>query len=294
MKRIWCLFCVSMFAFSSQTMAAKPGDVSKELTRQYRNTTNDCRGQNKPSFLCSGVLLRGTQPSTDYHAWEPSPSSIESGGVSFSYFRADNKSKRIAMGYKNGFLVYPNNLRPKYTKPLDIYCYFPIDADTFRRNNKGCGGHKFSYLKESAECNNQGIKTAKQWLNHYRKTLFFPRMHQCGFIFSDAPYTTSFYNNYASSTFNEAVKARNLETKSFYDPNEFRVKVWTNKDSKTLPIQAFFYVGDKLANAQYDQQDFHKVTGRVIPIVRIILPQKPNEQVRFIYNRQDQAMHIRR
>lgn len=234
--------------------------------------------------------MRGTQPSRDYHAWNPCPASIETGAIFFSYPRADSKFKRLAMHYKNGFLMLPNELQPRSIKKLDVFCYFPIEADTFRRNRKGCGSHKYKAVRESSECALQSIRTARQWLNHYRQACFMPRMHQCGFTFSNDPYGSNTFNSYAAATFNEAIKARNAESASFVDPNEFRVRTWSVQHTRALPIYAFFYADHKLANARYDQCDFYKTTGRVISIVKLLLLRQANEQAQFIYNAQDQGV----
>jgi len=78
---------------------ARGAEVAAELTAQYNDKRADCGAVNRPAFLCSGILFRGTVPSDAYHSWNPSPISQTRGGVSFSYLRADAKFDRLAYGY---------------------------------------------------------------------------------------------------------------------------------------------------------------------------------------------------
>ncbi|WP_434086437.1 hypothetical protein [Photorhabdus laumondii] len=103
-----------------------PGRVPLIKTPEQRKAGDT----QSPAFLCSGVILRGTIHSNDYKFWQPSPSSIKSGGVSFSYLRKDAKFKRLAYGYKNGFIIFPEHIAPEDRVDFSVLCAFPIDGYT--------------------------------------------------------------------------------------------------------------------------------------------------------------------
>jgi len=56
-----------------------------------------------------------------------------------------------------------------------------------------------------------------------------------------------------------------------------------------LPIEAFFYVNEGLANARHDQRDFYNSTGgMVIPIIKIVLPSTASAEATFSFSQADQ------
>lgn len=101
------------------------------MNSNYEKVVDNCGSPSRPAFLCSGILFRGTDPDTSYNSWDPSPASVKSGGVSFSYLRKDAKYSKLAYSYLNGFVFYPYSYAPngKNTN-LDVMCMFPIDAAT--------------------------------------------------------------------------------------------------------------------------------------------------------------------
>ncbi|MGO2204704.1 MAG: hypothetical protein ACTH63_23835, partial [Pseudomonas helleri] len=63
------------------------------------------------------------------------------------------------------------------------------------------------------------------------------------------------------------------------------------------PLQAFFYLDSSgKAGAQYDQQDFLKETGILVPIILITLPATEADQATFQFIPEDQApsLHTQR
>lgn len=276
---------ISTVFFSFQA-SAEDAHTARDLTDQYYNTTQNCGTNNRPSFLCSGVMLRGTVPSTQYHSWDPSPSSVQSGGTSFSYLRKDTKFNKLAYGYKNGLMFYPQNKTPDDLLKIEVLCSFPIDADTFQRSDKGCGAHK-SYLTTSKPCQSMGIQTAEQWDKHYKSSSKNAHQHQCGFDVKKSVKGNAKY-------FYASVKARSLiATEAFREQNETRLATWEKGIPSQLPIQAFFYVNGLsggLNNAQFDQRDYYKETGNFIPIIKLTLPAKNTDNAKFNYISKDQVI----
>lgn len=276
---IVAFFPCSFNAYSIVT----PVGTASDLTKQYNNTSRNCGSANKPAFLCSGVLLRGTVPSTGYHSWEPSPVSIQSGGVSFSYLRKDVKFKKLAYGYKNGLIFYPHNTTPHGKVESEVLCSFPMDADSFNRNSNGCGAHN-KYPSISKACQSLGVRTAGAWKNHYTASSTDPHLRQCGFDVRENVNSNADY-------FYESIKARSLiSTEAFTEQNELRLTTWRQGIGEKLPIQAFFYVNNGLSYAQYDQRDYYKQTNIFIPIIKITLPNSLSEDVKFNYIASDQAI----
>src|SRR6187402_1816788 len=263
---------------------ARGAEVAAELTAQYNDKRADCGAVNRPAFLCSGILFRGTVPSDAYHSWNPSPISQTRGGVSFSYLRADAKCDRLAYGYANG-LIFKPYLSTESTKlKPQILCAFPVDGWTNDRANKGCGAHP-NFSNESVACQSQGIKTAQQWVTHFNQTSANKNTHQCGFDVSDS-------NTGQAAYFAASLAARPLiAAESFIQTNELVIATWAQMDDPSpLPIQAFFYTTGGLAGAQHDQKDYYAHAGTVIPIVAMKLPSTAAKDATIIYNENDQAV----
>ncbi|MDC9582883.1 N-acyl homoserine lactonase [Xenorhabdus sp. PR6a] len=251
-------------------------DLANELTQRYNDTRNDCGDEDRPAFLCSGIMLRGTVPSDNYYSWNPSPRSQASGGVSFSYLRTDSKLLTLDAGYTNGFIFSPYLSASANNKEHpEALCYFPLNADSANRNEKGCGSNP--YYSQSAPCQQQGITTAQQWINNGSSEL-----GQCGFDVSIKPGA-----NHANA-FIQGVQAR-LQLALTVN-NELILATWPQNIPHELPIEAFFYLQEGLAGAQHDQRDFLNATGKIIPIVRIELPSDYSQDATFTYNPEDQII----
>ena len=267
---------------TSEVMAAGTGpQIAAYLTEAYHNKINMCRGNpSAPAFLCSGVMLRATQHSTQFHFWIPNPSST---GVSFSYLRADAKFGRLVFGYNNGFILYPYFFKPYGKIEPEILCFFPVDGGTSSRPDQGCG--QSPTFVSSRPCQSQGINTAAQYITHYNQQ---PGKYGslCGFNVRDE------LNQGATTAFNEAIKAQGQGgTFAFNTQNEFRLAKWGQNLGSTLPIEAVFYINDTgKAGAQYDQRDFKTQTGIWIPAIRITLPSTPAADVRFEFIAADQGI----
>ncbi|WP_139253296.1 hypothetical protein [Burkholderia ubonensis] len=259
-------------------------ETATQITQRYRDTRSDCGTPSRPAFLCTGVILRGTDPSADYHSWNPSPYSVTSGGVSFSYLRIDAKYPKAAYNYTSGFIFGPYLDSAAKVHP-EVLCSFPIDGHTFDRpTDKGCGAHQ-SY-PDSGLCRAQNITTAAQWRDHFVKVTGYPQrlQHQCAFDVRDA------LNEQATAAFNTSIAARNLvSNESFATQNELRIATWAQNIPAQLPIEAFFYVEGGLIGAQYDQRDFFRATGVNLPIIRMTLPATAANDATFEFRAQDQV-----
>lgn len=275
--------CLGYSALTHADPPSPPDQIANTLTQQYNNTRSHCGGKPlRPAFTCSGLIIRGTMPSDQYHSWNPSPNSVKSGGTSFSYMRADIKFGKLAYGYKNGFILFPPMKAPKSMTSLRVLCMFPIDGDTDKRVNAGCGAHPV-YPKDSRECSKNHIFQSGTWARHYYNTRGNRRQHECAF---------DLYNRgHSASMFYQSIKSQHrLENEGFMTQNELRIGTWAQDIAPVLPIQAFFYTEGGLEGARHDQKDFFNDTGRMVPIVKMVLPKDRTQQAQFFYDPADQAV----
>ena len=133
--------------------------IATQLNTLYNRKFPNCnKSDSQPAFLCSGVTLRVTvkDPNNTYKVWDPSPPSEKSGGVSFSYLRADANFGRLAWGHGNGYILYPIFEAPADKIDLDYLCSYPMDAWTWTRSSTAvCVAHP-TYPTQSQACQNAG------------------------------------------------------------------------------------------------------------------------------------------
>ncbi|MER0124294.1 HvnC protein [Franconibacter daqui] len=274
-------------------LARPSGQQTAEyLNTDYADTEKDCGSSSTPAFLCSGNLIRGTDVfSTQFHAWDPSPSSQSSGGVSFSYLRADSKFSSVAYDYNNGFIFYPYFWAPDnegIDTNIDIMCAFPVDGWTVYRSDAGCGASS-DYPQESVPCQEQGIYTADQWYAHFEKG-GENHLYMCGFTTSD--YSSE---DTAAGFYQSILSRAKIESKYFSEQNELRLATWAQGKQDSLPIEAFFYIVESssgLDSARKNQQDFYNTTTNHIwvPVIKLTLPQSPGGNAVFSYSAADQLI----
>ncbi|HEX8540745.1 MAG TPA: hypothetical protein VF671_03475 [Pseudomonas sp.] len=268
---------------SASIMESGPVVVA-HLTERYYNKASNCGVASKPAFLCSGILIKSTKYSDQYHSWNPNPASS---AVSFSYLRADSKSNRLAFDYNNGFIFRPLDfLQPGQIFP-EVLCFFPYEAATDYRDQQGCG-QSTEVGAPSRECQSQGIVNAQQWIAHFNATPGNPYFRQCGFNVRDA------LNEGATTAFNEGITAMNLlGTTAFNLYNEVRIAKWNQDIGQQLPLEAFFYLTETgKTTAQYNQRDFLQQTGLSAPIIFIRLPTAPTQEATFQFLPADQVIPI--
>lgn len=238
--------------------------------------------------MCSGMLLRGTEASPAFHGWNPSPSSKQSGGISFSYLRADAPS--VELLWPNGFTFFPYNFAPTGAVEPEVLCSFPVDADTLGRVENGCGDFPSTPQLEKM-CQELGVTTAEAWMALSASGTV------CGYNVRDAGDIGS------AKAFYESLRARKLLTISpdFHTHwNELRLATWPDDITAKLPIQSFFYLKsgaaplhanqDGLSSAQADQKDWYSTTGTFLPIIAITLPTAANPTATFVYYQKDQVV----
>jgi len=271
-------------------IATKGEKVLCFIKFDYNSDPSRCdQDDNKPGFMCSGIIIRGTTSdlNRDYYSWNPSPASVESGGVSFSFLRKDSRFKKLAYDYVNGLIFYPADFTPQgKDSTIKVLCGFPLDAGTDKRSDSGC--NRYSNIEMSKLCILQDIYTASQWFdNNYMKSggnLY----HYCGFVLYSADNSIN-----TSQQFDAMIKAQILlKDIAFNMQNEFRLATW-EQNKIDIPLEAFFYISASssgLTSAQLDQQTFFIHYNEFIPIIEVSLPAVEGLDAEFHYNLQDQKI----
>jgi len=258
-----------------------------DIRGRYSNVAENCGTNNRPAFLCSGVILRVSKKSNQYRVWDPSPQSRQRGGVAFSYLRADAKFQTFAWGFNNGYIFYPKLSAPANKLPVGVICSFPMDSWDWHRDAL-CGSITLQdnkYKDVSRPCQSQGIVNSDQWANHWNQSgSGEPHLEQCGFdVASSTPNGAVF--------FNESLKAKQ-KINGFYEWNELQLTTWPQGSASTLPLQAFFYSDPAgLADARSNQKEFYTDTGGiVVPIIKVSLPSSLSQDTTFDFSPLDQEV----
>lgn len=270
--------------------------IAAYLTTLYNRKFPNCnKTDSQPAFLCSGVTLRITtkDPNNIYKVWDPSPISLKSGGVSFSYLRADVKFARPGPDYHNGYFLFPFFESPTGKTQLFYLCSYPMDAWGWHRSSTEVCGPSQQYPDLSRLCHLAGVTTAQQWAAIWNRPGDTPNLRQCGFDVSDER------NAYAGPAFYNSLQAKNLiGTTGFNEQNEVIIKTWTPGQSNTLPILAFFYLAGAanetkgLSEAQYNQRDYYNSTHPKIPlpIIRMTPAADATQDAIFTFVAADQVV----
>lgn len=265
--------------------------LARQLTERFADTRQDCGANDRPAFLCSGVLFRATIPGP-YHSWNPNPSNTK-GTVSFSWLRRDASFLTIyTPRYSNGFIFFPNDdaVEHGYDR-MDIVCVFPIDGGTDTRNNLGCGTRPEDGV-HSRPCAEQGITTGAAWV-----TLFLQGRrywYMCSFDVGSgtADSAAAFMQMVAAmDQIPERFQPISVSGGSF--TNELLIRTWPQDIHTTLPVEAFFYqagTANGLGNAQRDQRDFQQAADRWVPVIRMTMPATAGQDARFDYLPGEQAI----
>ncbi|MBC3376797.1 DUF2599 domain-containing protein [Pseudomonas sp. SWRI92] len=262
-------------------------EVADQLRRNYDDLKTDCGAVSRPSFLCSGAILRGTIYSDGYRSWDPSPQSKDQGATSFSFLRKDAKFNSLAYNLKNGYILYPEFLKPVSTMTkVSVLCAFPIDAGSHVRLSAGCGDFTTTPQVEDY-CQNLGINTAEQWDAHYRSNGGSHAL-SCGFNVAANPQgrgAEAFMAMLRSMKYTENENFSNAGLSN----NEIRIAAWPSALAEQLPIQAFFYLDGGVDSAKKDQRAFYADGGRFVPVIKLNLPSTPEQDATFTYSGADQA-----
>lgn len=270
---------------TSHTSAPYSGESAlAQLRGWYSGTTSHCGSATRPAFLCSGVMMRQVDTSDAYLSWDPSPSAISKGGISFSWLRADSNFPNFWL--PNGFIFYPDYDIPVGQYHPAVLCAFPFDGNTWERSSQGCGQHR-SDLR-SRPCDVLGITTAAAWIdNYYTPGAGNLHAQQCGWNVREGQPATA-------DRFCQNVLARaQLTTQHWSYVNEVILATWPTGSGATLPIHSFFYkTGDTnaLAKARSDQTRYYNLYRRALPIFRLTLPKTSAGKAQFAYVASDQAV----
>jgi hypothetical protein len=259
------------------------------IQARYDATPDDCGGTEKPAFLCSGVLVRVTGNGIGYHVWNPSASSVGTGGVSFSYLRADTNFSGLVFDYTDGVIFAASHETSIASVIPDLMCSFPLDANSWQRPAKGCGLIRGN-VAVTAPCQSQNVFTATEWYTHFMTLAGDYHENQCGFT------TTGIANT--APAFLASLQARQLlSSDRFSWWNEVMLATWPQNIGASLPIEAFFYVVmpnglSGLLGAQRNQRDLLATVGVAVPVVRITLPSAPGGKTSFAYNPAEQVIPL--
>ncbi|KAF1006495.1 MAG: hypothetical protein GAK28_02513 [Luteibacter sp.] len=272
--------------------AVRPPETGRQaladVRRWYADTSDRCPGgADRPAALCSGVLLRATENNPAFLPWNPSPASITRGAVSFSYLRADVNYTNLVFTYRNGYILYPSDKRPKGSLDVAVLCAFPMDADTYNRpTEQGCGENTVDRSPSATRaCDAQGIESLAQW------KLLFAAMEntysgQCGWNVREG-------QPGAAARFLLSLRAHEaMPDAQRALANELRLATWPKDSGTRLPIRAFFYVpaaDGALAKAQDDQRRYRAAYGVSMPILRLNLPVVVGARATFDYEAADQS-----
>ena len=260
--------------------------LAAELNRRYDKVDDSCNGN--PAYYCDGVLTRVIDWASTYKVWNPSPTAVSLGAVSFSYLRHDLNIRELAYNQPQEEGIIFKDLDTAIRDgdhPMRVLCSYPTDAASVVRANNGCGAHR-NYPSSSGYCSAQNITTVEQWWAHYSAVAgsgsFSARNeHQCSFLGSSA------------SAFAVSLAAhRRLPGTETQWHNELMLQVWPQNIPLELPLQAIFYHlrevrGTGLTGARNIQRDYLAATGQILPIVRITLA---NGASPFTYVAADQAV----
>lgn len=258
-----------VFGFKLQDQLYTGYQVAANLNARYANTTMTCP-DNEAAYKCSGVLIRTTSATPEYHAWNSSPGSVERNGVSFSYLRADIYLPILAWSKPQGLILKELSAPAAY--PLTLRCAWPHDGDTYDRSDS-CNENSRTPLP-SRPCDEQGITTVQAYLTHFNALT--DRYAGCSLKGEQAPFAVSIKVRALFSTQDQRVH------------NESIIADWPQNIPEKIPLQAFFYtdVSGK-PSARYFQKDYFEQTAGFLPVVQLIF-NAADKTYRFEFDPQDQ------
>lgn len=274
-------------AVSAPVHAADTGpETVRLLTMLYQDTRPDCGAASRPAFLCSGIILRATWPSTDYLFYSISPQSQASGGVSASYLRRDAKFRKLAYGLNSGFIFDTIFENPRGHFDHAVLCAFPLDGITNERGTQGCGDSSRTPDAVELPCHRSGVATARQWDADYRAKRR-DRSRQCGFDVRDER------NGGTARAFYQSIQAMaQVANESFRTQNELRIAPWPQDPPRAPSLLALFYTEDAGRDgARLNQLQWHRATGQRLPIIHLKLPRSRSQEATFEYDTEQQAIY---
>lgn len=251
-------------------------DTALNLNNRYADIRDTCE-ESKPAYYCNGVVLRATQ-NGNFDPWNPSPSAVTLGGVSFSYLRKDAFVTTVY--HNSGFTFRPQQDALRLGQGVDYLCIYPYDAWTAqpRRPDAGCGLQpKAAQPTDLSTCAAANAATVEGWYA-FTNTLTHPQ-YQCSLSVQDP------------GQFATSLKVRANRLANMPDAwNEILIKVWEQNVPAQLPIESFFYKNPAgLVEAKaYQQKYAARTAGRWVPIVKLDLSKLDGSP--FSYSSTDQAV----
>lgn len=296
-KTLLSFFILMPALLTTSTVDAGEGtDVVWLMNYYYNRTLDDC-GKGRPLDQCSGLRLRGTDSMETFEPWDPSPKSVKNGGVSMSFFRKDAEYENLGLKKYNGFVLKPNDFIGNDEIKIKTLCFYPIDAWTDTRGDKGCTDNELTRNYVENICQNIGVKTADDWMKDYSgDQVKTDHRKQCGFEIEDRADGADAYwqGMLARQKLQQRYGRDAIETQT-----EIRVPTWNEDEDAKLPILAFIYTpSDRvrdtkgLTEAKDDQRRYYEKTGKWVPVVRLDLPRSFNQDAVFKYYDADQAAPI--
>ncbi|MDD1966876.1 hypothetical protein NPS29_16230 [Pseudomonas putida] len=124
---------------SVEVVDTRPGgeEVAADLNARYNDTRKTC-DSDLPSYYCNGVTIRGTV-NGGYDPWDPSPTQLTKGSMSFSYLRKDARVTQLFR--PSGYILLSQDNAIAQGKAYDYLCSYPHDGwtDLVGRPGLGCG-----------------------------------------------------------------------------------------------------------------------------------------------------------
>jgi hypothetical protein len=233
-----------VFGFNLQDQLYIGYEVAARLNARYANTSPEC-SDGRASFYCNGVLFRSSDATTAYHAWNPSPSSDKSNGVSFSYGRVDVGFTNLVYNRPFGFIFKEFSAPTAYSPTLR--CSYPYDAGT-------TGSPDACTFR--GVCDALGVTTLAAWQAQYSST----PTRGCAFTAT-------------ATQFQLSIEVRTLSPNLQQSWNEIMIAAWPQDIPSQLPLEALFYQSGTtgLEPAQFIQRDYFQQTRRFLPIVTMTL-----------------------
>jgi len=240
-------------------------DIAKRLQARYKSVKK-CysRGQAKPAYQCSGIMIRGVGGGVP---WDMKALNQQKDSFSLAYLRSDQKFSSVA-GYNSGFIIYPHLKAPKKKNTYKVYCSFPFNAATDARTGHGCG--KFPNDPNSNHCNRLKIKSFNAWKTYFHANMQSVASSHCAFDISRRKTAAKYFDLTLQANRYIQKHLPNYALKH----NELKMHAWNVKNVNKIPIETFFYVLDTPGKdvAEKFQDEFYARGGGEVPIVGIRLP----------------------
>ncbi|MBD1587795.1 hypothetical protein [Pseudomonas typographi] len=219
--------------------------IASELNARYSDTRAECP-DGTPGYNCNGIFLRGVQPTSAEHAWNPSAQNIQYDGISFNFLRQDANIKHTLTS--TGFIFDTPMAPAEY--PVRYRCDYPVDVAS-------AGSRDRCTFQNT--CQALGVDSVQGWAARY----------------GEAEDTSCSFNPSAKE-FSLNIAIRSQLVTDAYGYNEMILSAWPQNKPLDIPLQAWFYthnalgsVFDPVVSGQFLQRDFVKQTGHFRPLLRL-------------------------